>query len=155
VAYADLRLISHNLLPEELEKNGIKKALERLISEINDAQKIKIEFNFDVDERILNNKTKLELYSICLELINNVLRHAKAKNLTIHFKDEHDKLILKIEDDGVGLNSKNKKNGMGLMNLQNRIQSLNGYLNLSSAIPQGTTIFIEIPLLKETINFLG
>jgi signal transduction histidine kinase len=87
-AYAEVRLISHNLLPAELEKKGLKGAIEKLIGDINLGQKLIIDLQMDDDILPKNKRFELELYSICLELINNIIKHAEATQASVSFYEE-------------------------------------------------------------------
>jgi signal transduction histidine kinase len=143
-AYAEVRLISHNMLPDELEKNGLEKSIRKLVNEINQGNRIEILFSFKIDEKSLSNQLKLELYSICLELLNNVLKHAQAKEVVIHFYQREDKLTLQVMDDGIGISLDPKGNGMGMKNIQTRVESLKGILKITPQEPTGTSVIIAI-----------
>jgi signal transduction histidine kinase len=146
-AYADLRLISHNLLPEELEKNGLKNSIQKLVNEINLSKKLEVWLSFRVDENLMDNKLKLELYSICLELLNNTLKHADATEVAINFFMREGALFLQVLDDGKGMTLSKDGTGMGMKNINIRVESLNGKLKISPQLPKGTSVVLEIPMV--------
>ncbi|WP_164490206.1 tetratricopeptide repeat protein [Runella sp. SP2] len=123
-AYSEVRLISHNLLPAELEKGGFKGALEKFITDINSSEKLHITYDLQSEHVPTDKKMQLELYSIALELLNNVLRHAKAKKAHVMLYAKNGNTYFEISDDGKGI--KNQVNGMGTKSIQSRVQSLNG-----------------------------
>ncbi|MCA0231323.1 MAG: tetratricopeptide repeat protein [Bacteroidetes bacterium] len=125
-AYSEVRLISHNLLPAELEKGGLKQALEKFIADINSSNKINITHNLESEAIPTDKKIQLELYSIALELINNVLKHSQAQNAHVGLYKQQGNLIFEVSDDGKGLDSQQQSNGMGTKNIENRVQALNG-----------------------------
>lgn len=141
-AYNQVRFISHNLLPDELKKEGLKNALSHLIAKLNKSNKIQFSLNFKGVSYSLNSKKELELYSICLELINNVLKHSEAKNVVIGFEDEPNKSVFTFKDDGKGY-SETEKEGKGLKSIAERIAALNGVWTKEN--DGGTIHRFEIP----------
>ncbi|SOE22036.1 Signal transduction histidine kinase [Spirosomataceae bacterium TFI 002] len=142
-AYNEIRLISHNLSPKELEKEGgLAKAMERLVLKLNAAKKTNFKMNFSLKHR-LPQRMEVNIYAIVLELTNNVLRHAKAKNAEISLKGEGDLLRLIVTDDGTGFVN-NNSTGLGLNSIQVRVEELNGNLKIDN--DKGGHVEIEIPL---------
>jgi signal transduction histidine kinase len=148
-AYSEVRLISHNMLPYELEQKGLIGALEKFVLDINESEKIKINFYNHNVANISVPKIELELYSVCMEIINNILKHAKATEIEILFKQKGDSLFIFLEDNGIGID-KNKKNGKGLLNIENRIKSLNGTIELRTSKETGTQYKIEVKTSNQT-----
>lgn len=142
-AYSEIRLISHNLLPAELEKGGFKGALEKFIADINSSEKLHIVYNLEPDAIPIDKKFQLELYSIALELINNILKHANAKNIHINLYKRNLETFFEISDDGKGLNTHLKSDGMGMKNIQNRVQALNATIEYLPQ-PVGLKILIKV-----------
>ncbi len=142
--YTDVRLISHNLLPIELETKGLTIAIENLVTELNSLEKTK--FLLEISENIsrFDNRIEYELFSIILELSNNILKHSGAKEALIYLKKEVNLLKLSVEDNGIGIAESQHKKGMGLSNIQSRVEALNGNLNMMSEV--GVKISIEIPI---------
>ncbi len=124
-AYNDVRLLSHNLLPDELEKQGLTAALQYFVRKINQNTSIKFDLQIDKTLDKLNKKIEFELYSICLELVNNIIKHSKATEAKIKISKTENQLKLIIEDNGIGF-YENNSNGKGMKNVQARIESLNG-----------------------------
>jgi signal transduction histidine kinase len=85
------------------------------------------------------------LYRITQELINNVLKHAEAKNVSLQIGQRDEKIILMIEDDGKGFDVLAHKDGYGLHNLNARTQLMNGTMVIDSQVGKGTSVLIEIP----------
>jgi signal transduction histidine kinase len=145
-AYAEVRLISHNMLPAELEEKGLLSALEKLVKDVNITGKIHIELNSNLNYTNIDKKIELEIYSICLELVNNILKHSEATEAKIEiFKSNHS-LKITVKDNGIGF-SNNSSNGIGMINIKNRVNSLNGIIETYSQKQTGSSILIEIPRL--------
>lgn len=142
-AYSEVRLISHNMLPAEFEKRGLVGALEKLVNDINQSGKIQFNLSNNHLNGTLNKKISLELYGICLELVNNIIKHSQASTVWIKLYKENAKMFLEIKDNGVGFNTTNFQNdGMGLGNIKKRVESINGTLSINSAENEGTEIKI-------------
>jgi signal transduction histidine kinase len=141
-AYSEVRLISHNMLPVALESDGLDGALNKLIDEINQAQKIDFCFIFNLKHQI-DKKLELEVYSICLELVNNILKHSKATEAILYLKEKEGALLIQAKDNGVGFVER-LTSGMGMKNILNRLEPFNGNL-IQTNINPGTSISIEIP----------
>jgi two-component system, NarL family, sensor kinase len=142
--YADVRLISHNLLPAELETEGLTAAFEKLIAKLNNS---KTQFNFAVSqlEPRLDATTEYQLYNIALELINNILKHAKASQVWLSVSKHNQLAILTVSDNGVGFNNKTISEGVGLRNIAARVEAMQGRWNVESKPQTGTKITVEIP----------
>ncbi|MCF2443839.1 sensor histidine kinase [Dyadobacter sp. CY345] len=143
-AYREVRSLSHNLMPLELEENGLVTALHRLVGKLNENNSIKFTFNISGLENRLSKKVEFELYSIVLELTNNILKHSQANSASINLAENLKTINLSIIDNGSGM--KNKANhGVGLGNVKSRVQSLMGKIKISTEENPGTKIEIEIP----------
>lgn len=141
-AYAEIRLLSHNLLPEELEKDGLKTALERLINKLNNNQRIK----FFIKTGQLNRQSRsieLNVYAICLELIQNIIKHSQATEASISIFEKAGVLWLEVIDNGKGLTT-NVEKGMGLKNIQNRLDDIGGEFFVDTA-NKGTRFVVSVP----------
>lgn len=140
----ELRGVARNLMPETLLKYGLKSALEDFCSTIRDKD-TKIVLQFYGNDEVEKSK-KLTLYRIMQELINNAIRHANATEILVQFINEKGKIDITVEDDGIGLttdlNSKNE--GMGLSNLRNRVDFLQGTIEINSVLNEGTSVNIQI-----------
>ena len=124
-AYNDVRFLSHNLLPEEFEKQGLVSSLKYFVRKIN--QNSIIKFELDIDENLgrFDKKIEFELYSICLELVTNILKHSKATEAKIELSHNAEQLKLIVADNGIGT-FKNDSDGKGMKNVKARVESLNG-----------------------------
>lgn len=141
----DVRQLLLNLSPVTLEGFGYTVAVEGLVNKINETKQIHFDLViFGMKDR-LRNDYELALYRITQELINNVLKHAGAKNVSLQIGYRDEKIILMIEDDGVGFDVKEKRDGFGLHSLQSRTKLMNGTMTIDSHAGKGTSILIEVP----------
>lgn len=152
-AYAEVRNISHNILPAELEREGLATTLTTLVSQLN--QNLPLQFSLtitDLRER-LPVGIEFNVYSIVRELINNAIKHAEATTIGISLFRTDSGIDLAVTDDGVGLGQNHDKRGVGLQNIQTRLESLGGTFNTVLPAEKGTRILIKIPI--ESISFNG
>lgn len=145
-AYADVRLLSHNLLPDELALHGLFPALRTLTDRLNRNQHVVFSLEVPGVLPVIPPSTAFELYSICLELCTNILKHAGATAATIRLElTGQQQLRLTVQDNGVGLADPSAK-GFGLNSIDSRIQALHAVREVASARHQGTTHVITVPL---------
>lgn len=143
----ELRRVAHNMMPEVLVKFGLKEAVRGFCESIQQTKLVKIDFNaIDITERF-DKEVEIQSFRIIQELLNNVLRHAKATQVLVQLSLHNDQLFITVEDDGVGFD-KDKladKNSSGLANIRNRLDLLKGKMEIDST-SEGTSVEITIAL---------
>ena len=154
-AYDDIRLLSHNLLPEEFEKQGLAEALRHFVRKINQTKTIQFDLSIDPKLERLPPKIEFELYSICLELINNILKHSKATQAKIELLKiipplgsdprRAGGLTLTISDNGIGIFG-NESDGKGMKNVKARVESLGGTWHIQNLPDGGMNSEITVPV---------
>ena len=147
-AVSSTRNISNNLMPRVIHEYGLIKAVESFSNKVNSTNKINIDFHSEGINENLEQNVQLILFRVISELINNTLKHAKAKNIIIKLERIDKKIFLHFADDGVGFDvddiMTNKRAGMGLKNIISRIRSINGNCDFYSKPDNGFKIDIEI-----------
>jgi len=139
---SEMRRISRNLMPETLKNLGLETALSELCESMS-YKKLRIQFEaFDLSENI-PFETQLALYRITQESISNVIKYAQANNVIVQISQNDNLLDLTIEDDGVGFDKNQITKGLGLKNIENRVQLINGTVDITSVKGEGTTINVE------------
>ncbi|GGM82724.1 hypothetical protein GCM10010967_12990 [Dyadobacter beijingensis] len=152
-AYAEVRNISHNILPADLEKKGLVTTLATFVANLNQSSPIQFSLMiYGLDQR-LPIEIEFNAYSIVLELINNAIKHASASSVVISLKRTDCEIELAVTDDGIGLIDSNAKRGVGLQNIQARLEHLGGAFTSSQQEERGTRFEIKIPV--ETKFFTG
>ena len=144
-AYNDVRLLAHNLLPDELAKQGLAVALHTLVDRLDRNTPLRFRLTSADNLPRFEAKTEFELYSICLELLNNTLKHANATEGAIELMQQNDYLHLTISDNGQGL-IEQEKEGRGLKNVAARVQSLGGTWAVESTPGHGVLHRIAVPV---------
>ena len=148
-AAEETRRIAHNMLPETLLRLGLDEALKEYSRTITDSKLLQVEYeSMGMDERV-DASAELAIYRVIQELVNNIIKHAKATHSFIQLHRHNNVLSITIEDDGQGFDTKSQqKDGIGLANIKSRINYLNGSVNIKSDKEKGTSVYIEIQLAK-------
>lgn len=144
-AYNDVRLLAHNLLPDELAKRGLGVALRQLVGKLNRGTLTRFQLTSAEGLPRFHPQTEFELYSICLELLNNTLKHANATESHIDLVQQNDTLHLTISDNGVGLIQQGKE-GRGLQNVAARVAAMDGQWEVESDAEKGVIHRITVPI---------
>ena len=140
---SELRRVSHNMMPEALIKYGLKETLENYCGSLNQAGDLKIDLQtYNLQQRMDQN-TEIVIYRIIQELINNIVKHADAKNVLIQLVREGNHFNLTVEDDGKGFDINEVSLGAGLANIKARAAYLNGNADIISRKGEGTSVHIE------------
>lgn len=146
VACEELRNISHNMMPVGLEQFGLVQQLVGFIRKINTTERLNVIFHTNGFDQRLDKDLELSLYRICLELLNNIIKHADASKVLLQLTKTDTQIILMLEDDGIGIEYQNMEEGMGLVSIWSRVEAYNGTITIDSNKNGGTTTIIELPL---------
>jgi len=150
---SSVRHISHDLLPVILEKMGLAQALFSLKTAVPAESGLQLNVTCNQPDKRLDGRTELLLYRVVQELFSNTLKHANATEVTIDLQLNDTDLQLNYQDNGKGfdyqalLQQPNNKAGLGLMNMQARLQLLNGHFNFDSSPNFGSKAIISVPIL--------
>lgn len=148
-----MRRISHQLMPPQLEQFGFVKTIGDVCHQLTEAGKLNVICLADdtISEHITDELLQLTLYRICMELINNSIKHANATEVKLQLKMENNNLSLQYSDNGIGMKTTGKKEGSGLKNLTERIRFLQGTLVITTAPNQGFSIKVSVPVKLEEL----
>ncbi len=141
-----LRSISHNLYPPVLCHFGLKDAIEQIVADVNNLEQTHFTLHIRGIDESLSKPLQLTIYRITLELVQNVLKHANAKEAEIRLLAHDDAITIMVEDNGKGINE-NMYQGLGLKSIHTRLEAFGGILQIDSSHFNGTTACINIPTL--------
>ncbi len=146
-----LRHTAHNLMPTRLQEQGLYTAVTSFINRIS-GPKIQFTFQHYGDLPQLKPDVEKIILHITLELIQNIIKHARASEAMIQFHYFDGTLSITVEDNGIGMNMKqvNTHKGIGWSNLEHNISILQGSIDVQSNEYTGTTVFVEIPMTDLT-----
>lgn len=153
-AIKSLKEISDNLSPHILNNFGLVRALNNFSNKINVARTLKINLVSDLKDERFDSNVEVVLYRVICELINNTIKHAKAKKIDLSLTKDGEFLVIVYKDDGKGFDVSKVIDqpigtGMGYSNIYSRINSLKGEINIESEHKKGTLVTIKVKMHDE------
>jgi len=147
----EIRKTAHNLMPEVLLKQTLPEAVASFCNAVaRGNNSLKMDFQSYGSFDHISQGDKLNLYRIVQELVKNVVSHSGASIVSVQLMQNDDNLVINVEDNGKGFDVNNKKEGLGLHNIQTRVSSMGGRFTLESVPGKGTVVIVELPhLLNE------
>jgi two-component system, NarL family, sensor kinase len=141
----ELRRVAHNMMPEMLTKFGLDEALKEYCNSINATNLVSVKYQSIGMGIRIEKSTEIIIYRIIQELLNNIMKHAAAKEATVQLVKEEGRLSIIVEDNGEGFDTAMIKNnkGAGLISIQSRVDYLKGQLDIHSEQGKGTLVNIE------------
>jgi len=150
------RTLTMKLSPPILYDLGFEAAVEELTDEFEEQHGLEIEVEYDEKERPVDIDLDALLFRAARELLINVVKHAKASRARVSIRQKNDKIVVAVEDDGVGFDISKLSSGIaaeargfGLFSIRERISHLGGLFEVESKAGQGTRVSIAVPLKLE------
>lgn len=144
--YGEIREISKNKNFGAPIDKGLIPSTKAIANQISDTEKLSIKvINIDVNKR-LENATEIQIFRIIQELLTNSIKHSNANEVVIQFSEENNVLNIIVEDNGKGFDITKNTTGTGLINIEKRVDKLNGELVIDSSLNNGTTVILNIPM---------
>ncbi|SEO08321.1 Histidine kinase [Mucilaginibacter gossypiicola] len=144
---AELRHLGKLIQGQQITEEGLYSALQQEIAWLEKTDRFRIRLSFDeVLNSVTSEEKNLIIYRLIQELVNNIVKHAAAKEIEISLTYNEGRLHLSVSDDGKGFDpEKPGKKGMGMFNIHKRIRLLNGQVKINSSPDEGTKVSITIP----------
>ena len=143
----EVRNISHQMIPKELEQFGLIPAIEGMLNLHFGNSPLKVEFEHSGFAERIGQQVELVLFRVLQELISNVIKHSQARQVSVQLIKLNTHVVMNITDDGIGFDAENrKKGGIGLLNMASRIDAIKGHLHFESEQGKGTTVTIRTPI---------
>ena len=145
--YEEVRTISHHLTPPGLFRFAFTEVLKKFIDDLITSSDLNIRLHCEQEDELnaLGQGVQTDVYRIIQELLNNVVKYADATRVDITLHLDKEQLSLKVADNGQGFHIQKKRKGIGLSNIQSRVESLQGQFHIHSEPGAGTKAHIEIP----------
>ncbi len=147
-AYQKIRGIAHSKNAGVIANEGLLPAIMNMAKKATVPGRLTVQVvPFGLDERI-DNAIEVNIFRMVQEILTNAIKHSEANEITIHLTQHHDSLNIIIEDNGKGFIPKNrdKKEGMGLPNIEKKVEHMGGTFTIDSTQGKGTSILIDLPL---------
>jgi len=144
----EVRGISHNLMPNALLKRGLGAAVRDFLDKLPDHDGLRAEVEvFGLDAR-LDPTVESVLFRVVQELVQNIIKHAQATEITLQLVQSDTELTVVVEDNGVGFDPRamDEQAGIGMRNVHSRMAYLGGQAYFDSAPGRGTTVSLDVPL---------
>ncbi len=141
----ELRRLSHQLAPAMRTPERLPEKINELAGSMNSGGRLQIEVESDAFLNAGEEELELAIYRIIQEQLNNVLKHADAKRVTIVLREVDDGLLLSIRDDGKGFDPAERAPGIGLENMRRRAVAMGGELKILSAPGKGCELILQAP----------
>ena len=142
----DVRRLAVELRPKALDDFGLVPALDRLTSTFSEQTGIRVQLESALPESRLPSEIETVLYRVVQEALTNVVKHARAENVTVLLRGREGKVAVVIEDDGQGFSPGiESDSGLGLVGMRERVALVGGRLAVESSAGAGTTIVVEVP----------
>lgn len=143
-----MRQISHNLLPNTLERKGLEDAIREFYQLLGQEDKLELHV-YAVNSITPRPERDIHIFRIAQEIIHNTLKHAGATRLEIGFSEDEKELLVLAKENGKGFDlekSRRNSRGLGLKSLEIRTDIMRGTISIHSAPGKGTRYYIRIPL---------
>ena len=144
-AVKSIRDIALLLRPPMLDDLGLIPALEWQAREISRRSDMEVEVHSENVSEDLGDETKVTVYRLVQEALNNAATHASAKNAKVTVVQGPEKITIEVTDDGHGFNPERQR-GMGILGMEERVRRLGGNLTIESALGKGASVKAELPL---------
>ena len=148
-AIDEVRTISRDLHPFQLQEMGITKAIQHTLTQIDENTTLFISSEIDNIDNLFSPEQEVNIYRIVQESLNNVLKHAKAEASKVSIKKLTNNIVISIKDNGEGFDFSEKYQdikSLGLKTLLERTKFLNGQMKVQSKINNGTSLEFQFPI---------
>ncbi|MBP5983796.1 MAG: response regulator [Fluviicola sp.] len=149
LALQEIRNLSHRLAPVFYELSSFEELIDNLLNDFNFNESVTISLKIDdeINYKNLQKDLQLNLFRILQEQLRNIYNYAHANNLSIEVAINESQLMLIITDDGIGFDPKTVRKGIGLANIQRRVEMFAGTFNMNASPGKGCKLEISIPLI--------
>ncbi len=145
-----VRDLALGLRPSMLDDFGLQPALEWHVRDLERRHGVRVQLDIGGDIGQLSERYRTCVYRVIQEALTNCIRHARAARISVSVNASADQLEVTVADDGIGLDPSRRRQGLGLLGLEERVRELGGATFIRSSIGGGTLINIRLPLAEST-----
>lgn len=149
----DVRYMAYRFHPSILDDLGLKAALQRLLDDFSSRTGVKTLFVHQPLDHALDKAAATALYRVVQESLSNIARHAKATRVEVEVTIEEEGVVVLVRDDGMGFDRtavERAEGGLGLLNMRERLLTVQGSCEVESVPGKGTTVSMHVPLVRVT-----
>lgn len=149
-----VKTITTDLRPGVLDQLGLVAAMDWQLQEFQNRSGLTFDAHLDESLPVLPEDIQIALFRIFQELLTNIIRHSRAKHITVSLNRNERNLVLLVHDDGIGIKSYDisSKVSLGIIGMRERVQYLEGSFEVNGNEEAGTTVMIEIPFHEKQIR---
>jgi signal transduction histidine kinase/predicted ATPase len=145
-AIDELRQISHNMVPASLSRFGLGPALNTFATQVRASGELEVDLQILGLEERLPEEMEVHIYRICQELVQNVIKHARASKLRIQIIRHDDAINISVEDNGIGMIKDSVTRGFGFSTIQSNVDLFKGTFTIESQPGKGCLVLIDLPV---------
>lgn len=149
-----LHRMAMDLRPASLDHLGLVSTLEQHLKNIAEKHQLQVKFEALHFNDRLSQETETALYRILQEAVTNIVRHSQATSIDVILEQRRNRLILLVEDNGIGFEPLAPRAGehLGMFGMRERAEMLDGHLIVESTPGRGTTLIVDIPLTPQNLK---
>ena len=154
-AILEVKEVARNLRPQNIEELGLTTVLKMMCSNVSRETGIKANVQIAEVESELDRELENCIFRVTQEALNNIMRHSKASKFAVDLTTQDEVITLVVSDDGIGfkpkqlMNDKYFSDGIGIMNMQERVERVNGSFHIDSDFNTGTTIITQFTIRQQ------
>lgn len=149
-AIDEIRNLSHQLIPPKFLNSNLKESLEKLFLPFQTSEDVEVHSEFQLtDESLIGESLRIAIYRITQEQISNIIKYSKANLVDFKLIQQPNEIGLSISDNGVGAELRKLQRGVGMMNMQSRVEAQQGRMTVICAPNQGFELKFVFPLIKK------
>lgn len=146
---AEVRTISHDLHPPELERLGLTETIKSILKRLRSTKQIEVIGEIDAVDGFFPKDLEINIVRIIQEAISNILKHALATTVTVLLQKTDDSVQLAISDNGKGMEQQNQQaSGLGMNDITERVRMMNGTMMIESSKKNGTTLLFQFTKME-------
>lgn len=140
----EVRSISYGLRPFHLDVLGLTQSIKSLVDDVSDSSNIDFSMNIENIDNLFSKEAEINIFRIVQECLNNISKHSKATQAALSITHSGEHVEFSIRDNGTGIINQNGESGMGLIGIKERVNFLNGKLEIGNNEPKGTSVKIIV-----------
>jgi PAS domain S-box-containing protein len=152
-AIEEIRKLTKSLTADIIKNFGLHEAISKICRDTMESNPIKVDCKMDILlEKKMDDKFKLNIFRIVQEQFNNILKHAQAAHVSVSLSQTKKTISLVVSDDGTGFDTKKKRNGIGMTNIQSRAELYSGNAHFASSSGTGCVLKVNFPVAGNLLN---
>jgi signal transduction histidine kinase len=134
----EIRQLSFTMKPPQFQSSSLSEAMEQLVTHMHYAGKLQILTDFNgLSEEALEDSHRLLVYRVVQEQLQNIVKHAGARQVRIRLHNNRESMHILVKDDGRGFDKSSQQHGIGLRNMRNRLEAFAGHMQIHTAPGEG------------------